>query len=109
MKNVIIATAIGAAMLVPGQAAFADGKATFDTVCFACHATGAAGAPKMGDKAAWAPRIAQGLDTLKSHAINGFSSTVDGMTLVMPAKGGRVDLADDVIAEAVVYMVDNSK
>ena len=43
MKKVIIATAVGAALMVSGQAAFADGKATYDTVCFACHTTGAAG------------------------------------------------------------------
>ena len=50
MKKSIIAVAAGAVFMVSAQAALADGKATFDSVCFACHATGAAGAPKVGDK-----------------------------------------------------------
>lgn len=104
MKKAIIASALGAAVLFSGQA-MADGKATFDSVCFACHATGAAGAPKVGDKAAWAPRIAQGLDVLKQHAINGFQ----GNSGFMPAKGGRTDLSDEDIGAAVEYMVSQSK
>jgi cytochrome c5 len=104
MKKAIITSAIGAAFLFSG-AAMADGKGTFDTVCFACHATGVAGAPKVGDKANWAPRIAQGMDVLKQHANQGFQ----GKSGVMPAKGGRVDLADDVIGAAVEYMVSQSQ
>ena len=104
MKKALIATALGAAFIFSGQA-MADGKATFDSVCFACHATGAAGAPKVGDKGAWAPRIAQGLDTLKQHAIHGFQ----GNSGVMPAKGGRTDLSDADVGAAVEYMVSQSK
>ena len=105
MKKSIIAVAAGAVFMVSAQAALADGKATFDSVCFACHATGAAGAPKVGDKGAWAPRIAQGLDTLKQHAIHGFQ----GNSGVMPAKGGRTDLSDADVGAAVEYMVSQSK
>lgn len=105
MKKAIIASAIGAALMLSGQAALADGKATYDMVCFACHATGAAGAPKVGDKAAWAPRIGQGMDVLKQHANAGFK----GNSGFMPAKGGRADLSDADVGAAVEYMVSQSK
>lgn len=105
MKKTLVATAIGAAMFVSGQAMAADGKQVYDTACFACHATGAAGAPKFADKAAWAPRIEKGLDTLKQHALNGFQ----GSSGVMPAKGGRPDLSDEQVTAAVEYMVSNAK
>lgn len=104
MKKTMVAMVMGAAFLVAGQA-HADGKATYDGACFACHATGAAGAPKMGDKAAWAPRIAQGMDVLKKHATEGFKGTSG----FMPAKGGRADLSDADIAAAIEYMVAASK
>jgi cytochrome c len=60
------------------------------------------GAPHLGDAAAWEPRIAQGMDTLNNHAINGFQ----GSAGVMPPKGGRVDLSDGEIIAAVEYMVE---
>jgi len=81
------------------------GKQIYDSVCFACHAMAVAGAPKFGDKEAWAPRIAQGMDTLFTHAINGFQ----GKSGVMPPKGGRTDLSDEDVKAAVTYMVDNAK
>ena len=79
-------------------AAAADGKAVYDSACFACHATGAAGAPKLGDKALWGPRIATGMDALMQSALNGKNA--------MPPKGGRMDLSDDQIKAAIQYMVD---
>ena len=79
----------------------ADGKGTYTASCAACHATGAAGAPKFGDKGAWKARIAQGNDTLFDHAINGFKG--------MPPKGGNMSLSDDAVKAAVTYMVDGSK
>lgn len=88
-----------------GAAAELSGKDVYSAACFACHGTGAAGAPKMGDKAAWGPRIAQGNSTLYSHALNGFT----GSSGVMPAKGGRADLSDDAVKAAVDYMVSQSK
>jgi len=104
MKKLIIAvSAVG--MLGLASQAFADGKATFQQTCFACHGTGAAGAPKAGDKAAWGPRIKQGKDTLYNHAIHGFK----GEKGFMPAKGGRTDLSDDAVKAAVDYMVSLAK
>jgi cytochrome c5 len=78
-----------------------NGEETYKAVCSACHAAGIAGAPKVGDKAAWAPRIAQGKATLYAHALNGFQ----GKAGVMPAKGARADLPDDLVKETVDYIV----
>ena len=78
-----------------------DGKAVFKGTCFACHGTGAAGAPKAGDKAAWAPHLAKGLATLHTHAIHGFT----GKKGMMPAKGGNASLSDAQVEAAVNYMV----
>jgi len=78
-----------------------DGAGVYDTVCAACHLNGIAGAPKSSDKAAWAPRIAQGNATLYKHAIEGFQ----GKNGYMPPKGGRVDLTDDLVKLAVDHMV----
>lgn len=80
------------------------GEALYNATCMACHAAGVAGAPKTGDKAAWAPRIAQGADTLHTHAIKGFQ----GKKGMMPPKGGSSAPDDDVKA-AVDYMVNKSK
>lgn len=82
-----------------------SGDAIYNSACLACHAAGVAGAPMMGNKEAWAPRIAQGADVLYTHAINGFQ----GATGFMPAKGGRVDFSDQEIKNAVDYMVGQSK
>lgn len=104
MKKVIIAiSALG--LMGLAASAHADGQKTYQTACFACHGTGAAGAPKLADKAAWKPRIAQGNKTLYEHAIKGYK----GAKGFMPAKGGRADLADDVVKAAVDYMVAQSK
>jgi cytochrome c5 len=82
-----------------------DGKAVYDSACMACHTTGIAGSPKLGDKAAWAPRIAQGNNTLYEHAIKGFQ----GKAGLMPAKGGNTALSDAQVRAAVDYMVGASK
>ena len=86
-------------------AAALSGPQVYNTACLACHGAGIGGAPVFGDAAAWAPRIAQGIDVLKNHAINGFQ----GSAGFMPAKGGRVDLSDEEIASAVEYMVSESQ
>jgi len=75
----------------------ARGEAVYKKVCFVCHDTGAAGAPKRGDKVAWAPRIAKGEATLRAHALKGFNA--------MPAKGGNPALSDDDIAHAIAYII----
>ena len=106
MKKLLVASAVGALMMVSASGAMAaDGKATYSKVCFACHGTGAAGAPKIGDKAAWAPRIAQGIPTLLKHATNGFQ----GKTGVMPAKGTCMACTEDDLKAAIEYMVSQSK
>ncbi len=91
---------VGAAPAASASAS-ADPKETFQSVCFACHGTGAAGAPKFGDKAAWKSRIAQGTSTLYQHALNGFKG--------MPAKGGRGDLSNKTVQAVVDYMVAHAK
>ena len=82
-----------------------DGPALYEAVCKTCHATGLMGAPKFGDHAAWGPRIAEGKPTLYMHALKGFTGKVG----VMPAKGGRADLNDDLIKSGVDYMVSKSE
>lgn len=82
-----------------------DGKAVYDSACFACHAMAIAGAPKFGDPQAWEARIAQGADTLYSRAINGYQ----GEQGIMPAKGGRADLSDAQVRAAVDYMVEAAR
>jgi cytochrome c5 len=90
------AGAAGSAAVIPKT-----GNELFQQVCSACHGQGIAGAPKAGDKAAWGPRIAQGKAVLYQHALNGFT----GKSGMMPAKGGRTDLPDDLVKQAVDYMV----
>lgn len=80
------------------------GKALFNSACAACHTAGIAGAPKVGDKATWAPRIAQGTPTLYEHAIKGFQ----GKAGMMPPKGGST-APDAEVKAAVDYMVAAAK
>ncbi|NSL53507.1 c-type cytochrome [Uliginosibacterium aquaticum] len=78
-----------------------SGEQVVAQVCGACHSTGAAGAPKIGDKAAWAPRIAQGLSTLVASVTNGKNA--------MPARGGNPALSDEELKAAVDYLVKQAK
>ena len=82
-------------------AAAADGKAVYDKVCFACHAQSVANSPKLGDKAAWAPRIKQGIDTLLQSALKGKGA--------MPPKGGNASLSDADVRAAIEFMVSQAK
>jgi cytochrome c5 len=77
------------------------GEEIYNSACFTCHLTGVAGAPKLGDKALWAPRIAKGMEALYTSVLQGLG--------VMPPKGGRMDLADQDIKNAVDYMVSKAK
>lgn len=74
--------------------------AVYQQNCLACHGAGVMGAPAFGDKAAWAPRIAQGYETLVKHAIEGIR--------MMPARGGNAALSDDEVASAVAYMANEA-
>lgn len=76
------------------------GKKVFDQTCGLCHGAGTGGAPRPGDKANWAPRIAQGRETLHQHALLGFN----GAAGFMPARGGAA-LSDDEVKAGVDYMV----
>lgn len=89
---------------VPVAATAEVGKNIYNTACAACHGPGIAGAPKLGDKAAWVPRLAQGHPVLYEHAIKGFQ----GKTGVMPPKGGSTAPDADIKA-AVDYMIAASK
>ncbi len=82
------------------------GPQVYNAACNACHGNGVGGAPIIGDVAEWAPRIAQGMDVLNDHAINGFDG--DAATPML-AKGGRVDLSDQEVIDAVIYMVNESQ
>ena len=77
------------------------GKATYDAVCSVCHGAGVAGAPKFGDKAAWAPRAKAGKDALHASALKGKGA--------MPPKGGNPALADADVKAAVDYMLAAAK
>jgi cytochrome c5 len=78
-----------------------DGPTVYNTVCGACHNTGAAGAPKIDDKAAWAPRVATGNDALYNSALNGKNA--------MPARGGVATLSDDEVKATVDYILTKVK
>ncbi|EHA1076630.1 c-type cytochrome [Vibrio alginolyticus] len=75
-----------------------DGATVYGTFCIACHASGVNGAPKTGNADDWAPRIAQGKDTLVKHALEGFNA--------MPAKGTCMDCSDDEIIAAIDHMIE---
>lgn len=75
-----------------------SGADVYQASCFACHGTGAMGAPKKGDAAAWGPRKAQGMETLLSHAIKGFNA--------MPPKGTCMACSDDEIKAAIEFMLE---
>lgn len=83
----------------------AAGKGVYGSACAACHSTGAAGAPKVGDAADWAARSEKGMDAMIANAVNGFT----GSKGVMPPKGGRAGLSDADVANAVAHMVAESK
>ena len=103
------AAADAAAKAAASQVAYGgttDGKAIYDHLCTSCHTAGIAGAPKLGNKDMWAPRIAQGIDTLIKHATEGYHGP-DGN--YMPAKGGNPALTDEQVKSAVHWIVDQAK
>jgi cytochrome c5 len=94
-----------AAVIPPPAAKTADagasGKSTYESICSACHGAGIAGAPKFGDKAAWAPRLKAGKDSLYATALKGKGA--------MPPKGGNPSLTDADVKAAVDYMAAAAK
>ena len=78
-----------------------SGPQVFNAACIVCHGTGIGGAPTLEDGAAWEPRIAQGMDTLYQHALEGYTGTMG----YMPPKGARLDLSDKEVSDAVDYML----
>lgn len=97
--------AIALAAIAPAAVLAADGQAVYGKSCTVCHAAGVAGAPKLGDKADWGPRVAQGKAVLYTHALKGFT----GKKGTMPPKGGMTQLSDDDVKAAVDYMVGQAK
>jgi cytochrome c5 len=89
-----------AAQSASAQQGGKSGEEVYKSVCSACHASGVAGAPKVGDNAAWEPRAKQGMDTLLSHAVNGFKA--------MPPKGGDPSLTDTEVKRDIEYMLSQS-
>ena len=83
-----------------GPHADKSGEEVVKAVCSVCHGSGALGSPKIGDKAAWGLRIAQGYETLIKHATEGIRQ--------MPARGGAADLSDNEVAAAIAYMANQS-
>ena len=81
--------------------AAADGKAVYDQTCVACHVVSVAGSPRLGDKAAWAPRIPQGMDALVQSVLKGKGA--------MPPKGGNASLTEAQVRAAVEFMISQSK
>jgi cytochrome c5 len=99
-----VAPAVPAAAAAAAPAPAAEntlGKGVFSKTCAMCHAAGVAGAPKPGDQADWAPRIAQGKEVLYQHAVEGYT----GSKGMMPARGGNTALTDDEVKAAVEYMI----
>ena len=100
-EETLAAAAPAAPATAPAAAAAGQGgEAVYTKACIACHSTGVAGAPKVGDKAAWEARLAQGMDTLVSTALKGKGA--------MPPKGGHTNLSDAEIKAAVEYMLGKS-
>ena len=93
--------AIATALFAAAGIASADGKQIYDTKCFMCHKAVVANAPKLGDKAAWEPRIATGMDAMLAVAIKGKGA--------MPPKGTCMECSDDDLTAAIQYMVDAVK
>jgi cytochrome c5 len=98
---IVAVTAPGAAAPAAAGGDAAKGKSIYDATCMACHAAGVAGAPKAGDKTAWAPRLKTGKDALYASALKGKGA--------MPPKGGNAGLSDGDIKAAVDYLTGLAK
>lgn len=101
MKKIVNVIVTSAVLGLGGQAVAADGQAVYQKSCQSCHATGVAGAPKLGDKEAWAPRISMGIDALLASAIKGKNA--------MPPKGACMNCSDEELKAAIEYMVSQAQ
>lgn len=100
-RTILISTFISiVGVFSSGSVLAQSGENTYKQVCVACHGTGVLNAPKFGDKAKWAPLIAEGQVTLTAHAYVGVRA--------MPPKGGNPNLSIEAFSDALVYMVNNS-
>lgn len=81
-----------------------NGQEVYLAVCASCHDSGLGGAPKVGDKAAWAARLSEGMGLLYLHSLKGYHGKVG----VMPARGGRADLPTELVKQSVDYIVSRS-
>lgn len=108
MKIFILAPLLSIVSLVFVTSSLADntkGLGVYMNFCAPCHASGVAGAPKVGDKAEWKARTTKGPDEVVKLAINGFQGTSG----FMPAKGGNSALTDEEVTAATLYMLEQSK
>lgn len=108
-RAAMLAQQAAAAKAAAAQVAYGgttDGKTIYGQLCHSCHDAGVTGAPKLGNKGDWAPRIAEGIDTLVKHAIDGYTGP-DGNH--MPAKGGNPALTDAQVEATVKWMVSQVK
>ena len=108
-RAALVAAQDAAKKAAAGQVAYGgtlDGKTIFGNLCQTCHTNAATGAPVISDKGAWAPRVAQGLDTLVKHAIEGFQGKAPNP---MPAKGGNPSLTDAQVKATVEWMLTQVK
>ena len=96
----VVVAAAPAASTEAAAGAGKSGEQVYNSACVACHASGVAGAPKVGDKAAWEARIALGVDALLNSSLKGKGA--------MPPKGGNTGLSDDEVKSAVTYMLEKT-
>ena len=101
MKRYIVTAALAAIILASTSVYAKTGEEVYNSVCKMCHASGMMGAPKMGNKADWGPRISQGKNVLVDHALHGYKK--------MPAKGTCRSCSDEDIANAVQFFMDKAK
>ncbi|MDD9817479.1 MAG: c-type cytochrome [Gammaproteobacteria bacterium] len=103
---------VAAAPEAPGDAQEAAtggsvGMNIYNRLCLSCHGTGIPGSPQLGDREAWASRMARGIEVLYKNAINGYQG--EGSIMPMPARGGDATLSDEEVKAAVDYIVENSQ
>ena len=100
LKSAVFLLSSFLAIFLAGSAYAQSGENTYKQVCASCHGAGVLNAPKLGDKAKWAPLIAEGQVTLTAHGYVGVRA--------MPAKGGNPNMTIETFSDAVVYMANQA-